>query len=495
MKRVAALVAALILVFPSVAFGHAALVRTVPSASGTVNTPPTSVQLTFSEAVEPRFASISVTDAAAKQLVADKPTRDEKTLTVPLRKLDEGWYLVYWRVISQDGHPVRGAYTFAVGPNPGPAPQFVIPSISETAATPGLLTARWIALLGAMTAIGLFVFRILIARPAATRRLTLAFAVAAVVALIAAPVYLVIATAQFSLRSVTDLGDVIPLLNVSSFGHGFLMLELCLALFAVSAGIALWVDRPDRPVRSIAELLATSGALLAALAVLILPGTSGHPGTTSPRGLAITLDVIHLSAGSIWIGGLIGLLVLWRQAGPIVHRFSNTALASVALLITTGTIAALLHLPTLSSLWDTGWGQALLVKIGLLLARPRAGGAQSQARGGRARGRGGRARGRRGVRGGGADQRGAAGEGARRSRQARGHRRSRPRRREDHPERLYARRARRSEQGGGQQPLLDRPQQGRKARHRGEPDRRFRHAGHGDGSAILQTVGSRAGYV
>ena len=68
-----------------------------------------------------------------------------------------GWYLVYWRVISVDGHPVRGACTFAVGPNPGPAPQFVIPSISETAATPRLLAARWIAFLSVMAAVGLYV--------------------------------------------------------------------------------------------------------------------------------------------------------------------------------------------------------------------------------------------------------------------------------------------------------------------------------------------------
>ena len=45
------------------------------------------------------------------------------TLVVPLRPhLPEGWYLVYWRAISVDGHPVQGAFTFAVGPNPGPHP-------------------------------------------------------------------------------------------------------------------------------------------------------------------------------------------------------------------------------------------------------------------------------------------------------------------------------------------------------------------------------------
>ena len=53
------------------------------------------------------------------------------TLVVPLRPhLPEGWYLIYWRAISVDGHPVQGAFTYAVGPNPGPAPQFAIPSIA-----------------------------------------------------------------------------------------------------------------------------------------------------------------------------------------------------------------------------------------------------------------------------------------------------------------------------------------------------------------------------
>ena len=36
---------------------------------------------------------------------------------MPLKKgVPQGWYLVFWRVISVDGHPVRGAFTFAVGP-------------------------------------------------------------------------------------------------------------------------------------------------------------------------------------------------------------------------------------------------------------------------------------------------------------------------------------------------------------------------------------------
>ena len=89
---------------------------------------------------------------------------------MPLRPhLPEGWYLIYWRAISVDGHPVQGAFTYAVGPNPGPAPQFQVPNISATATTPQLLIARWLMFVAVMAAIGLFVLRVLILRPVARR--------------------------------------------------------------------------------------------------------------------------------------------------------------------------------------------------------------------------------------------------------------------------------------------------------------------------------------
>src|SRR5262249_25505336 len=153
----------LALALPAAAWAHAALLRTVPSASGTVDTSPPRVALTYSEAVEPKFAIISVTDQSAHRETTGTPRRstsDPDTLVVPLNHLAQGWYLVYWRVISVDGHPVRGAFTFAVGPNPGPAPQFVIPSTSETAATPRLLSARWLVFMALFAAIGLFAMRI-----------------------------------------------------------------------------------------------------------------------------------------------------------------------------------------------------------------------------------------------------------------------------------------------------------------------------------------------
>lgn len=382
---VAAAAAAAALAAPAAASAHAGLLRTQPSASGVVDVPPARVTLTYTEAVEPRFAIVSVTDAGGTRVTAGAPVRSASnpdTLAVPLRPLAEGWYLVYWRVVSVDGHPVRGAFTFAVGPNAGPAPQFAIPSISETAATPRLVVARWIVFLAVMAAAGLFTLRVAIARPlvervrgTTLRAVTVAFAVASAVALAATPIYVLLATAQFALRSTWDIGALVPLLRVSAFGRAFLDLELCFALFVVAAGIAIALDRPDRPQRSIAELLAAGGAFAAAAAVIAVPGIGGHAAQTSPRGAALAFDWVHVAAGAVWVGGLLGLLVLWRSlpearrvAGLVVcvPRFSNVAFVSVVALIASGVSASLLHLPTLASLWQTSYGQALLVKIALL---------------------------------------------------------------------------------------------------------------------------------
>jgi copper transport protein len=385
LAAIAAAAAAVALAAPASAWAHAVLLRTTPSASATLDRPPKLVAMTYSEPVEPRFAIVSVTDAAGRQVTAGPPTRSAANvdaLLTPLHRITQGWYLVYWRVISVDGHPVRGAFTFAVGPNPGPAPEFAVPSISETAATTQLLIARWVVFLSMMSAIGLFVLRALTARPlvrvlrgSSLRALNVAFWISLGIALVATAVYAVLATAQFALRSAFDLVGLVPLLRVSAFGRGYLDLELTLVLFGLAAALCMAIDRPERPQRSIAELLATGGALLAAGACLVVPGPAGHAAQTAPRGLSLAFDWGHLVAGSVWVGGLVGLLVLWRSTAEllrvaalsfVVPRFSRIAFASVLLLIGSGIGSSLQHLPTLASLWQTSYGKTLLVKIVLL---------------------------------------------------------------------------------------------------------------------------------
>ena len=90
MRRTAAVaLAALVAVpaLPAAAWAHAALLRTVPLPSGTGNTPPKQLLLTYSEAVEPRFAIVSVTDVNANRVTSGSPQRsptDADTLVVAI---------------------------------------------------------------------------------------------------------------------------------------------------------------------------------------------------------------------------------------------------------------------------------------------------------------------------------------------------------------------------------------------------------------------------
>jgi copper transport protein len=383
---VVALAVVVTLLVPAAASAHAYLIKTFPSASTILDTPPPDVALTFDEAVEPRFAIISVTDKDGHQVATASPSRspsDPDTLVVPLKpNLPEGWYLVYWRAISVDGHPVQGAFTFAVGPNPGPAPQFVLPHIASSATTPQLVAAKWFVFLTVLLSVGLLAMRLAVARPAVRRvagtrlrAVTVAFAVTSVLGLLAIPIYLEESTAIDSLHSFWDVGALVPLWRTTAFGRSYVDLLLIFALFVAAAWVAIWVDRPEREQRSIAEILAGIGVIAAAAAALVVPAAAGHAAQTSPRGLAMTLDWLHVSSAALWIGGLAGLLLVWRaQPAPgrvatlsvVVPRFSNLAFVSVLVLLGSGIWASVLHLPILSALWTTSYGQAIMVKATLL---------------------------------------------------------------------------------------------------------------------------------
>src|SRR5947209_9879038 len=148
------------------------------------------------------------------------------------------------------------------------------------------------------------------------RALSIVFLVACAVGLLDIPVYLDVSAANDSLRSAFDVSALVPLFGVTSFGRALLDLELSFALFAAAGCVGVWVDRPERERRSVAELAAGLGALMAAAAVLIIPGTSGHAAQTPPRGLTLGFDWLHMAGGSVWLGGLIGLLVRCFAAPP-----------------------------------------------------------------------------------------------------------------------------------------------------------------------------------
>jgi copper resistance protein C len=112
----AGLIAVLLLANPY-ALAHARPTVMVPAAESTTTTSPPLISVTFSEAVEPKFSSLMVTDEQGKKLntATSAPlASDPKTLTLPLPSLQPGGYLVHWVSVATDGHRMEGEYKFTV---------------------------------------------------------------------------------------------------------------------------------------------------------------------------------------------------------------------------------------------------------------------------------------------------------------------------------------------------------------------------------------------
>jgi copper transport protein len=349
------------------AFAHAILEESTPSNNSVVRTSPKTVSLRFNEAVETAFGSIRVYDCGGGRVDAGKilrPTKDSVAVTID-RKLAQGSYTVTWRVISADSHPVAGAFVFNVKKaNAGSCKQVF------GATTPGTIDALFKFMRGLDFALILLVVGGAIALAVVLRsavpelraRLFRILAGLSFGLVIAGALCIVLQGAVaggFGLNEAFRWDTVHSVLQ-TRFGHAFLW-QIGIAL--VVGALALMASRSRRL------------ELVPLVALLLIPTISaaGHARTSGP--LAIFLDVFHVAAASTWVGALaftvLALLLAdedrWPLASRAVPRFSLLAVLSVAILIVAGSLRGYQEVRAFHGLWDTTYGQLLLVKIALVL--------------------------------------------------------------------------------------------------------------------------------
>jgi len=96
---------------------HFALARAVPAADASVS-PPSELQLWFTQAPKPGSLSVRLIDGRGELVVTPEPRASEadaKEVHVAIeRRLSAGGYRVAWRGVGDDGHVVQGEYGFTV---------------------------------------------------------------------------------------------------------------------------------------------------------------------------------------------------------------------------------------------------------------------------------------------------------------------------------------------------------------------------------------------
>lgn len=101
------------------ASAHDELVSSAPAADEQLTTAPEQITLTFSNNLlsleENSGTAMTVEDESGQDWVAEAPVVQGDTVTVPLKAdMPNGAYVVTWKVVSSDGHPTSGEYSFSL---------------------------------------------------------------------------------------------------------------------------------------------------------------------------------------------------------------------------------------------------------------------------------------------------------------------------------------------------------------------------------------------
>lgn len=327
------------LAFPAGAAAHARLVGAKPVDGAVLATAPQDVKLLFDDEVRPAGGD-RVVDAQGRSVLAAPARRlpgNDRGLDLPLRPgLTRGAYTVRWRVVSNDGHLITGVLAFAVGVG-SPRP---VPSLSDGGGTSfSAVTLRFLFLVGVLLAGGAALTGRFLLEPARRRLETIVVAGGLVL----------IAGGGLGLLAIEPAADA------TRFGRVTETAAIA-ALLGLSAALAAIV------LPALAVLVSLLGALQ-----LVAPTLAGH--ALDPRNLRSLIalaDFVHVAAAAAWIGGLV-LLVAGRGRRAR-GRFPALALATLAVLGAAAIPRAIVAFPSLASVVHTSYGQALLVKTGLLAA-------------------------------------------------------------------------------------------------------------------------------
>lgn len=394
---------------PATARAHGSLKSASPAADATVTVVPRELRLVFTEAPALAFSRLELLGASGSA-VALSPLRiaadSRRALVADIRgTLTAGTYTVVWQMAGDDGHPVRGRYTFTVAAgaqsatlepmSPG-TPSLTPSAQPEThhdpesmpqgatfgAESPAYVAIRALLYLGLLIAIGAVAFKGAVLRLLQRQRgasnpmLASARHGAARVGLLGIVLVGVAALLRLGAQSYAmhppgatfDPQLVRAMLTETVWGRGWLLQVVGVLVAAAGFRVA---------VRSAGGWgLATLGVL----ALAVTPALSGHAAATPDQaGLAIIADTLHVIGAGGWLGSLLVVLAAGfpaamrlpdeERAGAIADlftAFSPTALLFAGIVASTGVFAAWLHLSEVSALWQSGYGRTLLLKLAIL---------------------------------------------------------------------------------------------------------------------------------
>lgn len=374
---------------------HTSLKRSEPAKESRLLAPPARISLWFTARPQLGFSRIRLVgpsgDIGLDTIVAD--TGNALHARIP-RALDTGEYRVHWQTGSADGHPIRGEFAFVVlagassasavmEPVETPRAEQLLATETAQREDSGYRTARWFEFVALLTVLGVLGFRHGVLPPLAARGVPTSDASGRarrlgqnILALYATAALVRLYTQSAALygKDQALAADALArLILQTTWGIGW-------SAGIVGAAVLLagwWISK-----RSVT--IGTPLALTGALGMVLSPALSGHAATSRYFIVSVTLDMLHVAAAGVWLGGLAMVLFAGIPAmlrltdgnqnaavSALVNSFHPLALFCAPIAVLAGLGMSWIRLGSLSTLWPTTYGRTLLVKValvGLMLA-------------------------------------------------------------------------------------------------------------------------------
>lgn len=369
------LVVGIVVSTPTAVSAHAQLESSSPSPSAVLESGPSEIVLDFNEPIVSIPRSIEIYDQAGNRLILGEALvsdDDDSVMSAEgVPDLPDGVYAVVYRALSGDGHVVEGAYTFQVGTSGSDVnPTDLLNGVLDGSAGPSGLSwamgiARWLAYAGVAVFLG--GLALMAGGGIAARRAVRCIQLAWVAALVGTAAVFVLQGPYSVAGKWSDSWKTSLWSDVADTRLGSAIL-LRVALLVVLASLVVAL-RGSFHRASTSWWRSSVG--LAGVGVIATFSASGHPSASRLAGIAVGVDVVHMSAVVLWLGGLsivvFGSVLNSPHAATVVARFSRVSAWAIPIAVVTG-VWQMWHLvPELSNITETDWGKGLLIKGSLVV--------------------------------------------------------------------------------------------------------------------------------
>lgn len=338
------------------AHAHAVIESTVPASNEVLGASPPEVVLTFNEPIDDSIGWIRLFDETGERVAAFGIAHGdrESIVVADLPTLDDGGYLVVWRVVSADGHPVEGAFGFSIGTSSAPVSALVAESVvgaqgSDSWVGKALGVTRLVGYIAiALIAGALFaggnlegLRRRLISLPAAVAMVASIFSLALL--------------GPYSTG--TGFGDVLDgalIADTVDTRTGTMLVVRIILL----AGLAI-----------VGHLLPRRIAMTSISVIAVALAVGGHSGAQSPAALAVAFAALHAFAVWIWLGSIAVLAVTAHRQDARVRLAYFSASMNIVLpaVVVSGVLTSAKNMGGLGSVFDLDYGRLVIAKIVFLI--------------------------------------------------------------------------------------------------------------------------------